>query len=110
MKVVRHTDPDFAERMRELTAPSSLFDPTIEERTRGILDRVRRNGDAALAELTERFDGARLTPTQFAVTQADFMAASLQADESLRAAVADASKNIATFARKSLRQNWQTRN
>jgi histidinol dehydrogenase len=110
MKVVRHTDADFAERLRSLTAPSSLFDATIEERTRAILEQVRRKGDDALTELTERFDGPRLTPPQFAVTQADFMAASLQADEPLRAAVADASKNIATFARKSLRQNWQTRN
>jgi histidinol dehydrogenase len=110
MKVVRHTDADFAERLRSLTAPSSLFDATIEERTRAILEQVRRKGDDALTELTERFDGPRLTPRQFAVTRADFMAASLQADEPLRAAVADASKNIATFARKSLRQNWQTRN
>jgi hypothetical protein len=35
------------------------------------------------------------------VTQAEFMAASLKADESLRAAVAEAEKNIAGFAKKS---------
>lgn len=110
MKVVRHTDANFAERLRELTAPSSLFDPLIEERTRAILAQVRAQGDAALTVLTERFDGAKLSPQQFAVTQADFMAASLEADESLRTAVADASRNIARFARKSLRKKWQTRN
>jgi len=110
MKVVRHSDPDFAECLRELTAPSSLFDLAIEERTRAILEQVRQRGDAALAELTERFDGAKLNPQQFSVTQADLMAASLQADESLRTAVVEAGKNIAAFARKSLRKNWQTRN
>lgn len=110
MKVVRHTDANFAERLRELTAPSSLFDPLIEERTRAILAQVRTQGDAALTVLTERFDGAKLSPQQFAVTQADFMAACLEADESLRTAVADASRNIARFARKSLRKKWQTRN
>ena len=40
MKIIRHTDADFADRLRELTAPSSLFDPVIEERTRAIIDAV----------------------------------------------------------------------
>ena len=110
MKVLRFGDPDFQARRAELLAPSSLFDPVIEERTRGLLDAVRNRGDAALIELTERFDGARLTPEQLQVSQAELMTASLKADESLRAAVSEAEKNIATFARKSLRKNWQTRN
>ena len=110
MKVIRHTDANFPERLRELTAPSSLFDPGIERRTRDILDAVRARGDAALLEFTERFDGAKLNAEQLAVTQAELVAASLKADESLRAAVAEAEKNIANFARKSLRKNWQTKN
>ncbi len=110
MKVIRYTDADFAARLRDLTAPSSLFDRTIEERTRAILEAVQSRGDAALLELTERFDGARLEAGQLAVTQAELMQASLQADESLRAAVAAAEKNIVSFARKSRRKNWSTRN
>src|SRR2546422_8689000 len=109
MKVVRYNDPDFAERMVELKAPSSLFDPVIEERTRAILQQVQRDGDAALLELTERFDGAKLTAEQLAVTQAELMSASLKADESLRAAVAEADKNIAAFAKKSRRKEWWMR-
>ena len=104
MNVIRHTDTDFPDRLRELTAPSSLFDPEIEQRTRAILDDVRARGDAALLEFAERFDGAKLTADQLAVTQAELMAASLKADESLRAAVAEAEANIASFARKSLRK------
>src|ERR1035441_6875096 len=38
------------------------------------------------------------------------MVASLKADESLRAAVAEAEKNVASFARKSLLKNWQMKN
>jgi histidinol dehydrogenase len=110
MKVVRHTDKDFAERLREVTALSSLFDPVIEERTRAILDGVRSHGDEALLELTERFDGAKLTTEQLAVTQAELMSASLSADEALRAAVAEAENNIANFAKKSRRRNWQMKN
>lgn len=110
MKIIRHTDADYAEQLRELTAPSSLFDLQIEQRTRAILDAVQARGDEALLELTERFDGAKLTADQLAVTQAELVAASLKADESLRKAVAEAEKNIANFAKKSLRKNWQTKN
>ena len=110
MKVIRHTDTDFPQRLRELTAPSSLFDPVIEERTRAILQEVQSQGDAALLALTERFDGARLSADQLAVTQAELLTASLKADESLRAALAEAEKNIAAFAKKSMRRNWQARN
>jgi hypothetical protein len=56
------------------------------------------------------FDGAKLSAGQLAVTQAELLAASIKADESLRAAVAEAEKNIATFAKKSLRKNWRMKN
>jgi len=110
MKVIRHTDANFSQKLRELTAPSSLFDPVIEQRVRAILDAVQIRGDDAVLEFTEKFDGAKLTADQIAVTQAELMAASLKADESLRTAVAGAGKNITNFARKSLRKNWQTKN
>jgi histidinol dehydrogenase len=110
MKIVRHTDANFAAKLGELTAPSSLFDPVIEQRTRAILDAVQARGDDALLEFTEKFDGARLAASQLAVTQAELMVASLKADESLRAAVAEAEKNVAGFARKSLLKNWQMKN
>jgi histidinol dehydrogenase len=110
MKVITHADADFAERLRELTAPSSLFDPLIEERTKAIIDGVKMRGDGALLEYIERFDGARLTVDGLKVTQAELLAASLTADDSLRAAVQFADKNIAQFARKSLRKSWSARN
>ena len=110
MKVVRHTDRDYSERLAQLKAPSSLFDPVIEQRTRTIIDDVRARGDEALVELTERFDGARLNADQFAVTQAEHMTASLKADESLRAAVSEARANIVNFAKKSRRKEWSMRN
>ncbi|HLH52775.1 MAG TPA: histidinol dehydrogenase [Verrucomicrobiae bacterium] len=110
MKIIGRGDADFAERLKEVTAPSSLFDPVIEERTEAILADVRERGDAALLELTERFDGAKLTADQLAVTQAETLTASLKADSSLRNAVKEAEANIAKFAKKSVRRDWQTRN
>src|ERR1039458_3875348 len=110
MNTVRYTDANFPKRSQELAAASSLFDPVIEQRTRTILDDVRARGDAALLELTERFDGASLTVEQLPVTQAELVTAFLKADPSLRAAVVEAEKNIAAFARKSRRKDWRMRN
>ena len=110
MKIVRHTDKNFAAKLREVAADSSLFDAEIEARTKAILHEVAQRGDDAVLELTEKFDGAKLTAEQLAVTQAELFNASLAADESLRAAVAEAEKNIAGFAKKSLRKGWQSKN
>lgn len=110
MNVIRHTDTDFAEQIRRMTGATHLFDKTIEERTRAILDAVYTRGDAALLELTERFDGAALDADRLPVTQSEFMAASLKADEKLRAAVELAHKNIASFSKRSLRRRWSSKN
>jgi histidinol dehydrogenase len=110
MKIVRHSDADFSRKLGEITAPSSLFDPVIEQRTRAILDAVQARGDDALLEFTDKFDGAKLAAGRLAVTQAELFNASLAADASLRTAVAEAENNIANFARKSLRKNWQMKN
>ena len=110
MNVLKHTDKNFAARLTQLAAASSLFDPVVEERARGIVTAVRERGDAALLELTERFDGAKLSAEQLAVSQTEIFNASLTADDSLRAAVTEAEKNIAAFAKKSLRKNWSARN
>ena len=110
MNVLRHTDPDFSEQLRRATGTSELFDKTIEERTRGIIEAVYTRGDAALLDLTEKFDGAKLAVDQLPVTQAELMAASLKADENLRAAVETARENIEMFSRRSLRRGWSAKN
>ncbi|MBM3830282.1 MAG: histidinol dehydrogenase [Verrucomicrobia bacterium] len=110
MNVLKHSDKDFAARLAQLAAASSLFDPVVEGRARGIVEAVGARGDAALLELTARFDGAQLTAEQLVVAPEELFNASIAADESLRAAVKEAETNIAAFARKSLRKNWLARN
>ena len=110
MNVLRPTHPGFAGKLRSLTTQSSLFDATIEQRARAILEDVHTRADAAVLELTERFDGARLTADQLKVTRAELVAASLRADEGLRAAVETTRKNVGSFSRKSLRKDWRAKN
>ncbi|MEI7533936.1 MAG: histidinol dehydrogenase [Verrucomicrobiae bacterium] len=110
MKIVRYTDKDFAAKLRAVAADSSLFDAEIEARTKAILHDVFVRGDDAVLEFTEKFDGAKLTAEQLVVTSAELFNASIAADESLRTAVAEAEKNIAFFAKKSLRKGWSAKN
>lgn len=110
MKLIRQTDPYFEQRMRELLEQSSMFDPSIEMRAREIIEDVKARGDTALVELAERFDGVRLHPEQLAVTKPELVAACLKANQALRDAVAKAAGNIAAYAKKSLRRNWQMKN
>ncbi len=111
MNVLRFKDRDFADRLAALAVASSLFDPAIEERTRAIVHAVKERGDAALLEFTAKFDGAELVDaSRLSVSSAELLTASLKADEPLRSAVAEASKNIAVFSKKSLRKAWSTKN
>src|SRR5580693_8001574 len=110
MNIIRYSDKNFSEEIIEAAATSSLFDEEIENRTREILREIFIRGDDAVLEFTERFDGARLSADQLPVTQAELVTASLKADDSLRNAVAEAEKNVAVFAKKSLRHNWQSKN
>lgn len=110
MNLLRHTYRDFAERRSKLGAASSLFDPAIEERTRAILKDVQERGDAALLELTKRFDGAELDAGQIALGASEKFNASLLADDELRSAVQIAHRNIERFSRKSLRKGWKSHN
>ena len=45
MNVLRHTEPGFPQRLRALSNASSLFDPTIEERARAVVEAVQTRGD-----------------------------------------------------------------
>lgn len=110
MNITRYGDASYAADLKRAVSASSLFDPVIEERTRAIVEAVRTRGDEALVEFTQRFDGAILTPSQFAVTTAERMASTLAADTSLRAAIASAHKNILAFAKRSLRRGWEMTN
>lgn len=110
MNVLRVNDPQYARKVAELSAASSLFDLKVEQAAREVIEAVRKQGDAALLELTQRFDGAKLQADQLAITKAELLQASLKADASLRSAVQLAARNIERFSRKSLRKDWSATN
>jgi len=110
MNVIRHDEPGFTAALEALTRGTSLFDPEIEARTRDILRAVAERGDAALCELTRRFDGADLRPEQLAVTQAELFQGAVRAGPELRRTLDVAARNIERFSRRALRRDWSVRN
>ena len=60
---------DLRERGERLEPSRFESDPTVTETVRGILQRVRVEGDAVLVELAQRFDGADLSTTGLIVTR-----------------------------------------
>ena len=110
MNLIRHTDSAFSAKLNKLIAASSLFDPVVEQRALEIIRAVQRRGDKALLHYTEKFDGAKLTPGKLRVGQAELAGAWRAADARTRKAIRLAKANVALFAKRSLRKNWQARN
>jgi len=67
----------------------------IKQSVLAILDAVYKNGDKALRELTEKFDG--FAPTDFQVSAKVLAEAENELDESLKSAIQTSLKNIQTF-------------
>jgi len=82
------------------------FDEAAEEAARGILEDIRRNGNRAVAKYVKQFDGAALKPADFAVGRAELTAARKEVDRGDLAAMREAHKRIAAFARAGLRKDW----
>ncbi len=84
------------ERRNELLArPVPADDANLASRVAGIIDRIRRDGDAALLALTEEIDGVALSALE--VTEAEFDEATRRLSETQRRAIRQAAANIEAF-------------
>lgn len=72
-----------------------------------IVEAVKTGGDAAVAEFTEKFDGVRLDPGQFELSEEEIAREVTKVDPSLIAVLARAQANIRAFHGKNLRQSWE---
>lgn len=135
MKIIRHTDPDYADAIRGFDRRAEASE-AVREVVSGVIRAIRERGDEALLEFTERFDGAKLGTEDLLVSQDEMDAAWTvvggQLDPAVAAGIADPSemaeagtppasagrttrmldalhashRNVRDFALKSLRKNW----
>ncbi len=95
MRILDWNSSSSAERRAALQRPALTDAPRISAATRDIVERVRREGDAALRAYTEQFDGVRLET--LAVTAAEFAAAERAVSAEQRGAIERAIDNVRRF-------------
>lgn len=78
------------------------YDPTV----RAILERVRSDGDQAVRDLTEQFDGVRLPPDGLTVSRAEITAAYALVSVDLLPALTAAIGNVRSYHERQMRNSW----
>lgn len=109
MKTVTYKDAGYAtfvQKMRRRAIPED----SVRDLVSDIISQVASKGDGALVELTQRFDGAKLSSKGLFISEAEFAAAREGVSDSTREAVRRSLKNIHAFAKKSMRKNWSGKN
>lgn len=95
---------DAAGRAAALRRPVQEVAAQTRASVAGLIEDVRTRGDAALREITARFDGA--APESFEVAETEFAAAEATLDEALKAAMRDAAARIERFHRAGMAQGY----
>jgi len=89
---------------RALTRPVQTVAAQTRASVAELIDQVRSRGDAALRDITERFDG--VAPERFEVSEAEFAAAELAVPAALRIAMQQAADRIDRFHRAGMAQPY----
>ena len=96
------SDPDFEPRFAALLAQKREADPEVDAEVAAILAEVAARGDAAVIEMTERWDRLRLTPGTLAFSPAELDAAVAAVGAEDRAALELAAERIRAYHERQL--------
>ncbi|MEI9994464.1 MAG: histidinol dehydrogenase [Rhizomicrobium sp.] len=101
--------PDFPAQFDALLNAKRAEEEDVAAAVRGILKEVRTRGDAALVELTNRFDKAGVTAATLRLTQAEIDAAEAQCSQAALDALGVAAQRIEDYHRRQIPQDaWFT--
>jgi histidinol dehydrogenase len=93
-----------AEKSRLLKRPDTVLGPDIMQQCRQIIDAVKAEGDRAVKNLTQRFDGVVLD--DFSVTEKEMADCEMKIAPALKKAIEHAYQNIRQFHVKQLPQPY----
>ena len=77
----------------------SAFPEEAEKAASNVLADIRARGDIAVAEAVEKFEGAKLAPRNFRVTDKELALAEKSVSPAIKRAVRDAYKRVMAFQR-----------
>ena len=105
MKRLRYGTPEFEREMAALYRRPA-YPPEAEKSAAEIIADIRKNGDKAVAKYAEKFDGVKLKPAEFRVTDAEIDAAAKKLPAADKRAIRLALKQIRAFAKLTRPRDW----
>lgn len=105
MQFLYRDDKDFQARLGQMLSREP-FSPEIEAAAATIIDEVRRRGDEALCDFAEKFDHARLAPSQFRLGDEEVDKACKSVSPEDREAIDMAAAHIQEFYSHTLPKDW----
>ncbi len=105
MQFLYRDDKDFQARLGQMLSREP-FSPEIEAAAATIIDEVRRRGDEALCDFAEKFDHARLAPSQFRLGDEEVDKACKSVSPEDREAIDMAVVHIQEFYSHTLPKDW----
>ena len=99
--------PDFAAQLAALLAFEGAQDAAVDTTVAGILDDMKKRGDAAVLEYTLRFDSVRASSVaQLEFTQDEMKSALAAISPAQRSALEQAAARVRTYHERQLAQSW----
>ena len=108
MRIVKLDENTKAQALEKLIGRGASGYGGYEKTVREIIDNVRRNGDDALIEYSEKFDKCRLTAQTLRVTAEEISDAYAALDPALIEVMKRAAENIRSYHEKQKRTSWIT--
>jgi len=103
--LISHEQPDFKDKLqaaRSKMKEAARFSQESEEykRLKEIIKNIARHKDVAVAKYTENFDGVKLKPEEFRISQEAMKKAHGEIDKNLLASIRKAIKNVRAYQKK----------
>ena len=95
------------ERLARIRERNVALDAELMAQVGAIIEEVRRRGDAALVEYTERFDGVRIRREDVRVSAEDVRASAARVSGEVLAALREAIKRIRAFHEHERAEDWR---
>ncbi len=106
MRILKFSDANFAAEFRRIEQRAEAVPAGIEETVKGIIADVRQRGDAALFELTAKFDRLELTADSLEVSEEEIDAAMKKVSAESLNALQLAAERIADYHAKQKQETW----
>jgi histidinol dehydrogenase len=104
--ILRFSDGDFNNRFKKIEQRAEEIPSSIEETVKEIISAVRKRGDAALFELSERYDRLSLNAETLEVSAAEITDAFAQVSERSLAALHHAAERIRVYHARQKQETW----